>query len=978
MSDTGSRLDDAELETQLSRRASRVLSTSDRNALVASVVRTPVGRQGLRRLFVWPRVLAPLAALSIAIVVATAALTRPPGPLRVGVVHGSPEPIVSTPAASPRAIGLIGTDDLARLLANTAAFDGRVVLSDVPLVPLTRRNPVTCDPCAIAQIADSTGTYHDVMASSALTGAIAASTQSWDGPKAFRLTSGGSLRVLGMLFLDAPNGLAFPASGGAVNGALNGPLSRVIVVHGWLTGTAFPCGPPRPEPTPPPDSPFDPCGRSYLTTAPIDTSLGTPAGIGVQRSAYDTYAPTAVGIGGTDEADYLLGMEEDPRANCSPCKAWRVIGRLDSRTLAETATPNATPGPVGSTTPSSQADTARILTPGELMVEIARVRSSGGGPVDVVADVTIDSSMVFDWLAQCDHPRVPCTAIGLIHQANDAFVVVRDDRFYAGLTGVGSDGPLALRLFPQAAEPIQLLGQVEPVGDSGLPWSVRAAVVRFEALPLGRVLAVEGWLSTFLGPCGPAGSMSGPPIEPPFRCATADVISPDPGEAHFFVGWSSDLEALRVQKGAYTDFAPNPDPESAEAWRFGTYLVQRVANHNDNCAACEGWLMIGRLDGALPPRPAPTPTPGPEDPPHVLSVDELRTLLGSPGLKPTDVVAAVNIDGSVATDCFAPSCRRLVGILPELDERPVWAARDDPYLATTLADVTAPVALHVDPDGTLTFLGHVDSVDGLMLTWSVPAAAGHGTPVGHVLAVEGWLSSVTSTCGPYRPPGYSVDPPFTCALGDVLAPTSADPAGVAIGTSTSEALAVQKWAYGEFAPALAANGPRYGVYLIKWVVDPNVPERTAWLMVGRLFPASAGTIGADQPLSPDNVLIQEPSGLPTGTVANVRGWLSDTGAPIPCPAIPTPTSPPDSPWSPSCRVAWIATDETAASPGWQGPASRRVYVQPEAYSMFAPAPTLDGTDSIPRFGTYSLVLIRDPRFPTSGARGWQVIGRLEP
>jgi hypothetical protein len=244
--------------------------------------------------------------------------------------------------------------------------------------------------------------------------------------------------------------------------------------------------------------------------------------------------------------------------------------------------------------------------------------------------------------------------------------------------------------------------------------------------------------------------------------------------------------------------------------------------------------------------------------------------------------------------------------------------------------------------------------------------------------VEGWLSSFGSSCGPVLPPGYSSEPPFNCGVADLLAPSDAEPVGVTIGTSNADALGVQKGAYAEFAPLPHGNEPRHGIFLIKWEVDPNVPERTAWLMVGRLFPASAGTIGGDQPLSPDNILIQEPSGLPTGTVAYVRGWLSDTGAPIPCPAIPTPTSPPDSPWSPSCRAAWIATDETAAGPGWQGPASRRVYVQPDAYSMFAPAPQLDGTDSIPRFGTYSLVLVRDPRFPTSGARGWQVIDRLEP
>jgi hypothetical protein len=321
----------------------------------------------------------------------------------------------------------------------------------------------------------------------------------------------------------------------------------------------------------------------------------------------------------------------------------------------------------------------------------------------------------------------------------------------------------------------------------------------------------------------------------------------------------------------------------------------------------------------------------------------------------------------------------------------VYPRPDDHYTDLTATEVRGPLALRIGRNGSVTFLGHVEAPSDSGLTWSVTAADTRfdDLPLGNVLAVEGWLSTIISTCGPAPIPGPTIHPPFACGVSDVL---SRDP-GVAPNVSPfggdEAGLWVQKGAYGEFAedPQRTGTDPwRFGTYLVQRVANrnDNCQGCEGWLMIGRLGSAATGTLGAEQPLSPDDPRIQDPSGLALGTVANVRGWLVDTGAPIPGHPEPMPTAPRDSPWEP-CGAAWLSPSDfqpVQGSPetGWSWvPPPGGVSVQPRAYRMFAPDPSSSASLlSTPRFGTYALRLIADTRPGREANRGWQVIGRLQP
>jgi hypothetical protein len=218
---------------------------------------------------------------------------------------------------------------------------------------------------------------------------------------------------------------------------------------------------------------------------------------------------------------------------------------------------------------------------------------SNGAPLAVVADVTVNQDVAFAGpICLAD---TPCSRpLGVIDGLDGVVVWLTGDDPYPELTKSDLSRPLALRI--QSGSGVTLLGHaVAPRVDS-LIWGVAAASGQVASTPLGGVLAVEGWLTTFSSTCGPA-PQPGPPIAPPFNCAIADVIAPEPGEAPHVAGWTSGPTALRVQKGAYNEFASNPDRIGPEPWRFGVYLVEHVANRNANCRGCDAWLLVGRLGG---------------------------------------------------------------------------------------------------------------------------------------------------------------------------------------------------------------------------------------------------------------------------------------------------------------------------------------------------------------------------------------------
>lgn len=122
---------------------------------------------------------------------------------------------------------------------------------------------------------------------------------------------------------------------------LNGRGPSVHAVTAWLVGMgAVSC--PSSTPDVPSDTPFDPCGGSWLTpdaAQPVQRigsgySIVPPAGaITVQPGAYEEFAsdpaPEADGVGFQPRlGTYLVHMVIDPRPGADPPSGWQVVARL--------------------------------------------------------------------------------------------------------------------------------------------------------------------------------------------------------------------------------------------------------------------------------------------------------------------------------------------------------------------------------------------------------------------------------------------------------------------------------------------------------------------------------------------------------------------------------------------------------------------------------------------------------------------------
>lgn len=574
-------------------------------------------------------------------------------------------------------------------------------------------------------------------------------------------------------------------------------------------------------------------------------------------------------------------------------------------------------------------------------------------------------------------------------------------------------GTVALDIEPTG---VILLGVVETPPDGAMVRSVRQAATAFvSGAPAGTAVLVRGYLGSTLFRCFAQPSPASSPVQiDPSSCETFLADSP-------FAADTNSLPDGRITvQGGAAFFAPANRSANGQETPSAVYVLRPPTRGDPGpagCVFCLGWRVVALVDNTTdPPLPAlpsrqpqstsglsasppdasaPSMTPDPQTTSgHVLSAAELLTEIGrvrSNDGTPEDVVANVSVDRDrpIIVSLCTPggTCPERLGIIHEIGDAVVFAAPDDPYPDETRADSSSPIALRLFQDGALQFLGHVEPVGDPGLAWSIAGAYAHmgAVPLGHVLAVEGWLSTLAGRNGPSLPPGRL--PPFNFVWADVLSPTATEPEAVTGWTSSQSAIRIQQRAYESFAPGVRAPGaspPAFGTYLIEHVAQqtPDCSGCDGWLMVGRVA-SPPQHLGVLMPLAPDAALIQNPNGLELGTLADVPGWLVDSGGPIPCPAYPSPVTPPTSPCDPACNRAWITAVETQPVTGsfgsWSDP-SRSVRVQEGAYQQFAhdPAYEANGFAHVPRLGTYTLRLVQDMRFPVDGARGWEIVARLEP
>jgi len=503
------------------------------------------------------------------------------------------------------------------------------------------------------------------------------------------------------------------------------------------------------------------------------------------------------------------------------------------------------------------ATEVRVLTAAELRAAIAAQRAGGLAPQDVVADVTIDRGRQTAPLSRECVPPGQCLVIGTLHDFDDrdgTVAVRQEDQVLPPATDPADlQAPVALRLSGQ--DPIEFLGHVRLTSGGFPTWSVAETLAATATTPDGQVIGVDGWLEGATGfTCGPAPE-PGPPIPAPFDCATRDYLTAEPlalvsGSGNAQGGaWSmgAPSDGVAVQRGAYDEYAPNPDISNMnEESRRAIYLLRMVVHDAVNCSGCRGWLVVGRQDAA--PMKSTSPTG-----PVVRSAAELALLLGKD--RASWIGKAVLVDGNVVPGT-AQNCPQTgdcnIGTLEGTNETVVASA----YTASMLAgdsgfETQGVLAVTVRQDG-LEYLGYMGYNTDNSFAFQ-PSQLTSPDYLNHVslltVVVNGWLvDSGSAIRCPLALPQPPADTPFfNCPWAWVTAndvqPVTSTASGLAV-TPPTGAVQVQPNAYAEFAhdPATPADGlghvPRAGTYLLRLVQDPRpgASPQTGWQVVARLNP----------------------------------------------------------------------------------------------------------------------------------------------
>jgi hypothetical protein len=251
-----------------------------------------------------------------------------PGNASAPSSHGAASPGSTSPPGVANADRPLTANELADVLvAVQATGDSATVVADVSLTPVHEacEAPSPCpfgtitlpgiDPVPVTADEDLRAIFPSAGANQPITGPLA-------------LQLGADVAWLGAVRPYADK-LAWPVGDSAIPTPDAGEFGTAYAVRGWLTQTSFPCPTEPPLPT---DSPFDPCGHSFVMEGASDASNGPPrTGIAVQRSAYATFAgPTAGGPAAASFGVYVIRQVKDPRASCSSgCYGWLMVGRLD-------------------------------------------------------------------------------------------------------------------------------------------------------------------------------------------------------------------------------------------------------------------------------------------------------------------------------------------------------------------------------------------------------------------------------------------------------------------------------------------------------------------------------------------------------------------------------------------------------------------------------------------------------------------------
>lgn len=256
---------------------------------------------------------------------------------------------------------------------------------------------------------------------------------------------------------------------------------------------------------------------------------------------------------------------------------------------------------------AGSAAAADVLT-GEELSSLVAATALAGERATALADATLDLDLP-EWMDQCPRAfdETPCPV-----------AVIRPDGFEHGLLPVVS-GRVALDPLPEEGitagihayrangQELRLLGSLAtPMGSTVTPLTEEAMALA-EGLPVGTVIAVDGWLNS-----------QGLGLECPARAALDRAASScpaewlaasdhDPSAASTTYPYAPDVFAIRVSADAYDTFAPEPERMAGDATqpRRATYLLRQTSPAGADVR--RPWTVVGRLD-PVPEAAAPTAT----------------------------------------------------------------------------------------------------------------------------------------------------------------------------------------------------------------------------------------------------------------------------------------------------------------------------------------------------------------------------------
>ena len=496
------------------------------------------------------------------------------------------------PPATPAPIAVFDAAQLRAAIEQERAggIEPRDVIGDVAIDPARRTPPLDreCVPLGQCTVIGTLAGFDATLG----TVTVRAEDQrvppptdaaSLQAPVAVRLSPSGPIEFLGHVNLGTAT-RAFDVAGALALGKM-AATGDVIAATGWLVGVeGFSCGPvPMPGPVVP--APFSCQLPEFLTATPIrpvsgggnSFAMSAPTGaVQLQMGAYQEFAPQPSFDGVNDVprlGTYLLRMVAINQSNCEHCRGWLAVGRLDASAVP------ASPAPSGYQ--------LLVRSPDELALALAQDRPAIVGQIEFV------DGRIFPGTASGCTGSGPCS-LGVLEGTSEQVVATP---FVVSQSVPGDDaqvwGVLALLVRPTGLE---YLGE----GGVPLPLSELADPLITNGIPL-QVHPVEAWLvGEGAVPC--ASFVHTPPADTPFDTCGGSWLtasSQQPVQRNG-AGFSHVVPrgAIRVQPGAYDEFAPSPAPEPDGVGfvpREGTYLVRMVTWTPPGGKAEMGWQVVARL-----------------------------------------------------------------------------------------------------------------------------------------------------------------------------------------------------------------------------------------------------------------------------------------------------------------------------------------------------------------------------------------------